>query len=120
MLQARAAEQLLEAKKFAREREPLLNPPQFQDLGSQIFRPRPVVQALLENIYTQEVTYRRVWPKHCSNDVIKMAKANGDRIHTDLTMLISFPKALKRATTPTKVFVGIEMVGGGGVSSSVP
>jgi hypothetical protein len=120
MSQARAAEQILEAEEFARKREPLLNPPEYRDLGSQVFCPRPVLEALLKKIYTHKVTYRTVWPKHCSDDVIKMARANGNCIHTNLEMFISWPMALKRATTPTTVFICVDIHGGGGVSSSVP
>jgi hypothetical protein len=114
-----AAEQIQEAREFDRQREPLLNPPEYRDLGSKVFPPRPVLEAFLENIVTHAVTYRTVWPKHCSVDVMAIARANGHCIHTDLKMSISLPKALKRTATPTAVIICVDMHGGGGVSSSV-
>jgi hypothetical protein len=111
-----AQEQIQQAKGFMTERDKLFNLPKFQELEKNVFPPRPEVESLLQDTHIIQVPYRKMWPRNCTDEVIKLAEANGAPIHTTLNMFIRIPKVLLKATKPTKLEIWLDLHGGGGSS----
>jgi hypothetical protein len=110
-----ADERIVEAMKFKHRRDKSFNPPKYQALKGDAFPPRPDVESLFQGFHVFQIPYHEMWPRNCSDDLIRRAEEGGYPLNTTLYMDVRIPKVLLRVTQRTKLELWVDMHGGGGV-----
>jgi hypothetical protein len=111
-----ADEQIRKAIDFKKQQDDFFHADEFRELEKDVFPQRPEVEELLDKCRIFQIAYRKMWPRDCTEDVIKLAEERDDPIHTMLYLDVRIPEVLLHTTEPTGLELWVDIHGGGGVS----